>query len=252
MERELQPILCLADSQLLFWREDEGGPRWLERALGGAAAETVRAAYVGASNGDEPAFYSIFAAAMESLGASAHRMILSQFGKDDREWLSSADLVLLAGGDPVRGWRVFEQSGLREAITARYFAGATLVGVSAGAVQLGWLAGPEPTEEEEEETACLGEGDVTMTFRLVPAVVGVHEEGEDWRRLRALLRAAEVPVRGLGIPSGGGLVYHPDGVIEPVRHPVHEWVPEERGLRHSLLLPGEGAVPDPASTTGVH
>lgn len=247
MDRELQPLLCLADSQLLFWQEGGAGPRWLERALGGVPAKAVRAAYVGASNGDEPAFYSIFAAAMESLGVSTHRMILSQFGRDDRAWLEGADLILLAGGDPMRGWRVFEQSGLREAITARYFAGATLVGVSAGAVQLGWLAGPEAAEG-----AAPGAGELAATFRLVPAVVGVHEEGEDWRRLRALLRAANAPVRGLGIPSGGGLAYHPDGVVEPVRHPVHEWVPQEGELRHSLLLPGEGVGPVPASTAGVH
>lgn len=248
MERELQPILCLADSQLLFWHQEPGGPRWLERALGGEPGEAVRAAYVGASNGDEPAFYSIFAAAMESLGVTGHRMILSQFGKEDREWLASASLVLLAGGDPVRGWRIFEQSGLGEAIAARYFAGATLVGISAGAVQLGWLAAPEPTEGE----AAPEPREAIHTFRLVPAVVGVHDEEDDWRRLRALLTRAEAPVRGLGIPSGGGLVYHPDGAVEPVRHPVHELVPEEGGLRHSLLLPGRIEAADPASTAGVH
>jgi len=247
MERDLQPILCLADSQLLFWHDEAGERPWLERALGEGAEEPIRAAYVGASNGDEPTFYSIFAAAMESVGVTDHRMILSQFGKDDREWLATSSLVLLAGGDPVRGWRVFEQSGLGEAITARYFAGATLVGVSAGAVQLGWLAAPEADDGTPARPR-----DVTSTFRLVPAIVGVHEEGEDWLRLRALLRAADAPVRGLGIPSGGGLVYHPDGVVEPVRHPVHELVPEEGGLRHSLLLPGRDREIDPASTAGVH
>lgn len=243
MTRELQPIYCLADSQLLFWREEGDDRPWLERVLTGSTDEPVRAAYVGASNGDEPAFYSIFAAAMESVGVSEHRMILSQFGKDDREWLATSTLVLLAGGDPVRGWRIFEQSGLGEAITARYLSGATLLGVSAGAVQLGWLADPSET----------GQGDPVYTFRWVPAVVGVHEEHEDWRRLGGLLRRADVPVRGLGIPSGGGLIYHPDGVVEPVRHPVHEWIPAEDGLRYSLLLPGdEEPVPDPASTVGVH
>lgn len=258
MEGALQPIYCLADSQLLFWRGEDGARPWLEDVLARhgadrATGEPLRAAYVGASNGDEPAFYSIFAAAMESVGVTAHRMILSGFGKDDREWLASADLILLAGGDPVRGWRVFEQSGLGEAITARHFAGATLLGVSAGAVQLGWLAGPEDMDPTEPP----GAGELTHTFRLVPAVVGVHEERDDWRRLQALLGAADVPVRGLGIPAGGGLAYHPDSVVEPIRHPVHEWVPAEKSLRHSLLLPGAGeaadpAASDPASAAAVH
>ncbi len=75
--------------------------------------------------------------------------------------------------------------------------------------------------------------------------MGAHEEDRDWAGLRRLLRSREVSVRGLGIPFGGGLVYHPDGAIEPVRRPVHELVLEEGGLRHSLLFPGGGG---PAAT----
>lgn len=239
MERELQPIYCLADSQLLFWREEEGNEPWLADALAGLAPTNghgLRAAYVGASSGDEPAFYSIFQSAVESAGIADHRMILSAFGDEDREFLDSADLVVLSGGDPVRGWRIFEQSGLQEAITRRYFEGAVLLGVSAGAVQLGWVAGPEGTAPEE-----LSPEDAVLTFRLVPAAVDVHDEPSGWSRLRRLLQVSGISVRGLGVPSGGGLVYHPDGTIEPVRHPVHELVPEEDGgLRHSLLFPGSG------------
>ena len=245
MESPLQPIYCLADSQLLFWHEEDRGEPWLASLLEGPLAgaglpdeEGLRAAYVGASNGDEPAFYSIFRAAVEAVGIADHRMILSGFGKEDRGFLASADLVVLSGGDPVRGWRIFEQSGLQEAITRRYFEGAVLLGVSAGAVQLGWAAAPEEPESAAGGEAGLDPGDVALTFRLVPAVVGVHEEDRDWEGLRRLLRASGATVRGLGIPSGGGLAYHPDGVIEPIRHPVHELVIDEGRLRHSLLLPG--------------
>lgn len=254
MERPLQPIYCLADSQLLFWREEASAEPWLaslrEGPLAGAGLDRegrLRAAYVGASNGDEPAFYAIFRAAMEAVGIEDHRMILSSFQGEDRKFLASADLVVLSGGDPVRGWRIFEQSGLQEAITRRYFEGAVLVGVSAGAVQLGWAAAPEETADAGAQgEAGLEPGDVTFTFRLVPAVVGVHEEDRDWEGLRRLLRASGASVRGLGIPSGGGLAYHPDGVIEPIRHPVHELVVEEGSLRHSLLLPGSDSPAEPA------
>ncbi len=229
---QLQPIFCLADSQLLFWREPGSDEPWLGRLRPLLPAVSPRAAYVGASNGDDPAYYTLFDAAMESLGVADHRMILSSFPAEDREFLAAADLVVLAGGDPLRGWRVLEQGEMREAISERYFAGAVLLGVSAGAAQLGWVVAAEGAEPTERETA--------FSFRLVPAVVGVHEEADDWRRLRRLMAVSGVAVRGLGIPSGGGLVYHPDGVVEPVRRPVHELVVEDDGLRHSLLLPGGG------------
>lgn len=243
MEGDVRPIYCLADSQLLFWRDDDG-ELWLDRVLdatraGAANGDPLRAAYVGASNGDEPAFYSIFAAAVEAAGITEHRMVHSSFDAGDRAWLAEADLVVLAGGDPERGWRIFEQSGMREAITARYFEGAILLGVSAGAVQLGWAAGPEPI----------------LTFRLVPAVLSAHDEENDWRELRRLLASKEVSelsIRGLGIPTGGGLVYHPDGAVEPVRHAVHELVREDGGIRHSLLFPGEVDPADPVSTSAAH
>lgn len=244
MARPLHPIYCLADSQLLFWREDGRAEPWLARVRSGLPEAGARAAYLGASNGDDPAFYSIFRAAAEGVGIEDHRMVLSRFDGDDRAFLASADLVVLAGGDPVLGWRLFEQSGLQEAILGRYFEGATLLGVSAGAVQLGWLTAPEGAEPEP--------AGLIHTFRLVPAVVGVHEEGESWRRLRRLISLSGTSLRGLGIPAGGGLLYHPDGVVEPVRYPVHELVPEAGGLRQSLLVPGESAPIEPVSAERAH
>jgi len=43
--------------------------------------------------------------------------------------------------------------------------------------------------------------------------------------------------RGLGIPRGGGVVYHPDGTLEALRHPACEV--ELRGgvAAVSLLMP---------------
>lgn len=231
-ERELRPIVCLADSQLLFWHDPRREEPWLATVRRWLPDRRPRAAYLGASNGDDPAFYSIFASAMETIGITDHRMILSTFPDEDRTFLEGADLILLAGGDPVRGWRVFEQSGMREVVTQRYFEGAVLAGVSAGAVQLGWAAAPS-----ERDPASLGREDVELTFRLVPAIVGAHEEADEWSTLQRLLRVSELSVRGIGIPSGGGLLYHPDGTVEPIRRPLQELVVEEERLRQSLLLP---------------
>lgn len=240
-ERELRPIVCLADSQLLFWHDADRGEPWLARVARLLPEGGGSAAYLGASNGDDPTFYSIFAAAMESLGIEDHRMIQSTFPEEDRAYLEQADLILLAGGDPVRGWRVFEQSGIREVISRRYFEGALLMGVSAGAVQLGWAAASEAGGDTQEE--------VELTFRLVPAVVGVHEEADDWRGLEQLLRTSALSIRGLGIPSGGGLLYHPDGTVEPVRRPLHEIVLDEGTPRQSLLFPDDGALDEADAPT---
>lgn len=239
-ERELRPIVCLADSQLLFWRNsDEDGP-WLAsigRLLPGGSP---KAAYLGASNGDDPAFYSIFSAAMESIGVEDHQMIRSTFPDEDRAYLEQADLILLAGGDPIRGWRVFEQSGIRDVISRRYFEGTLLMGVSAGAVQLGWAATSEDDSGAEE---------VELTFRLVPAILGAHEEADDWRGLQRVLRASKLSVRGLGIPSGGGLLYHPDGTVEPIRKPIQEIVLDGDTVRESLLFPQDSAREEADSPT---
>ena len=238
--RELKPIYCLADSQLLFWREPDAEAPWLETVARDLPEHGARAAYIGASNGDDPDFYSIFAAAMESIGVTDHRMILSTFPEEDRRFLDTADLILLAGGDPLRGWRVFEQSGMREAITRRYFEGATLVGISAGAVQLGWAIAPDDRAPEELDSDA-----VHLTFRLVPAILEAHGEASDWQLLRRLLQISELSVRGLGLPSGGGLAYHPDGTVEPIRRPLQEIVLEDGALRQSLLFPEEGAPDTP-------
>ena len=223
----LQPIFCLADSQLLFWRHENGslGSKrpWLRplgrRRLGPGNGEPLRAAYVGASNGDEPAFYSIFAAAMEGVGVTEHRMVLRVRRRGPglagggrpgppRRRRSGAGLAGLraerhAGGDrrPPLRWRDLD-GDLRRRRAAR------------------WL-GPKPA------TA------TPSTFRLVPAVLGAHDEESDWRELRRTLGASgragagdRHPHRGrAGLPSG-----RPGGSIEPVRHPLHELI-RGRGRR---------------------
>lgn len=225
----IKPIFLLADSQLLFWREEEGpflarARRLLDEDRPG---RSLQAAYLGASNGDAPEFYELFEAAMDEIGIRDCRMIPSDPQPEDLAFLGEADLVLLAGGDVERGWDVFERTGLRDAIAQRYYAGALLFGVSAGAVQLG-LKGWSADEK------------IFDTFRLVPFVIDVHDE-PGWSRLGQVVPRAGEHARGFGIPSGGGALYHPDHSVEPVRHPLVEMSRTDDGVRQSLLLPGEVA-----------
>lgn len=239
MAGNLKPIFLLADSQLLFWRDEEG-KRFLERARTLIEAESPgkepKAAYLGASNGDAPEFFDLFVAAMAEIRIRDCRHIPARPSNDDFAFLNEADLILLSGGDVRRGWQAFQESGVKEKIAERYYAGAILVGVSAGAVQLG-LKGWD-------------EGEVFDTLSLVPFVVDVHDE-PNWTGLqRALPRAGE-HARGFGIPSGAGALYHPDYSVEPVRSPLTEMERAESGLRQSLLLPGSGQTPEDDQPTRV-
>lgn len=227
MRPNLQPVYLLADSQLLFRRE--GGGLFLESIRRHAARDSPRAAYVGASNGDAPEYYSIFEAAMGAAGVHDRRMILSSFPAGDQSFLREADIILLAGGDVERGWQVFVETGMREVVLRRYAEGAVLMGVSAGAAQLGlcW-----PTGGGKNDPGLL------ETFKLVPFVVDAHDEGRRWGRLRGALRLLQGSAKGIGLPAGGGMIYYPEGRVEAVRRPVQELSFEGGTIKESLLAPG--------------
>ena len=160
----LKPIYLLADSRLLFHKRADGSP-FLKDIVGNTGASRPSAAYIGASNGDEPSYYrDLFLPAFESVGVGERRMIVSQPSPEDRQFLELAEIILLAGGSVEKGWCVFEENGFRALIGERYVAGALLLGVSAGAVQLGRGG---LTDDESALVA---------TFGLLPLYVGVHED----------------------------------------------------------------------------
>jgi peptidase E len=221
------PLYLFADSQMLFWKNRN--QLLLETLREGLESEGPTAAYVGASNGDRREFYAIFEGAMDAAGFRDRRMIHSSFDEADREFLDRAQLIVLAGGDVHRGWSTFEKTGMKDRILARYAQGAVLVGISAGAVQLGRQA-----VVDKGDSAAL---ELIDMFNLVPALVDVHDEQHDWSRLSNTVRTLEGATTGLGIPTGGGLVFHADGTAEPLRHPVHEFSWDGTRVEHSLLMP---------------
>ena len=218
------PLFLLADSQLLFWA-DQDGP-FIDRIVACTGPGAPRAAYLGASNGDHPDFYSLFLAAIEGIGPAECRMIPAEPSDQERAYLEAADVVLLAGGDVQRGWRAFEASGVRAAVERRYHAGAVLIGVSAGAVQLGTAGWPEADVEA-----------AFPTWGLAPFVVDAHAEDDDWAALRAVVRARGEGARGIGAPRGGGVIYHPDRTVEAVRYPACELSVVEGALVSAVILP---------------
>jgi cyanophycinase len=188
------------------------------------------AAYIGASNGDVEEFYSIFEAAMDGIDVGQRRMIRSSFSTGDRDFLREAHVIVLAGGDVLRGWKIFVETGLREEIIARHQNGAVLIGISAGAVQLGSHAIVEHDESSRE---------LIETFNLVPAIVDVHDEQRDWAHLESTVALLEGAASGIGIPKGGGAIFHPDQSLEAIRRPLHEICIGKSGTNCNLIVPKE-------------
>jgi cyanophycinase len=220
----IKPLYLLADSQLLFVKSGEDS--LAERLRADLDSGKPSAAYIGASNGDQPEFYDLFVAAMESMDISDCRLVPSQPSREDILFLENAGLIVLAGGDVERGWQVFEQNGLKELLPRKRFDGATLMGVSAGAVQLGLgclsnSAQPKPLD----------------MFRFAPFYVGAHDESNDWFDLRALVNLAQSDARAIGLPAGGGAVYYADGTLEPLRKPLIEIVKEDSKISENLMAP---------------
>jgi hypothetical protein len=75
------------------------------------------------------------------------------------------------------------------------------------------------------------------TFKLVPFIIGAHEERQEWRSLIEAIELLDGRAEGIGIPTGGGLIYYPDQSIEAIRYPLNEFAMREGLIVNRLLLP---------------
>lgn len=239
--RSIKPIFLLADSQILFWHQKDGLfiQRFKETILSdeNRPEGDITAAYIGASNGDKAEYYDIFTAAMNQIGITQCRHIKAKPTSEDYTFLRTADLVLLAGGSTAKGWNAITRSELQEKIVKCYHNGAILVGISAGAIQLG-LRGWKASRRIPK--------DLFETFQIVPAVIDVHDES-DWKFLGKVVRHLGKTNRGFGIPAGGGAAYHPDWSFEAIRHHLIEYSFLDDQVKRSLVFPSkEGMAEEPA------
>lgn len=200
-----RPILLMADSQTLFWKEND--ERFLARVVRNSrlAPQHAKAAYLGASNGDAPEYFELFQAAFADLGFSHCMHVHAQPSAVERAFLAKADVILLAGGDVDAGYRAFESAELIGVLRTRWSEGALLMGVSAGAIQIGASA------------STAGRSGLS----LVPYVIDVHDEPE-WQSLAASIEGLGGTCVGMGIPTAGAAMVHPDVSVEPVRKPITE------------------------------
>lgn len=228
MPATIKPIYLLADSHLLFWTQGDAPFLGSIRAL--LTAQSPKVAYIGASNDDAAGHFGIFRDAMDLVGITDCRMILSIYSKEDAAFLRQADLILLAGGDVEEGWRTIDETGMRGVILERHREGAILIGIGAGAVQLGMYACSQIGASNNALIA---------TFRLVPFLVDTRDERDDWSRLADAVGRFDGDVSGIGIPAGGGAIVHPDGVLEPVRFYIELLGMADGEVRRSIILPSD-------------
>ncbi len=186
-----KPVYLFADSQLLFLQT---GPHAVMPSIRQQLpASDVKAAYIGAANGDAPEYFALFQAAMAQIGIHNCRAIPATLGETDADYVAQAALILLAGGDVARGWQAMQANGLDKLIPRCHAAGALLIGISAGAVQLGRCGMHEH------------DGSLFPTFGIVPYLIDAHDEKQGWQRLQNALQQAPERCQGIGIPSGAGV-----------------------------------------------
>ncbi|MCW3115785.1 MAG: hypothetical protein JWR18_4181 [Segetibacter sp.] len=225
---ETKPILLLADSQLLFLK-NENQESYLKSIVDEIKAEDPKCAYLGASNGDDPVYYDLFTAAMNSVGLSNCKMITSKFDYEEQDFLDKADLILLAGGDTEKGFQIFKENGIAEILQKKYNEGTALIGVSAGAIQLGWQFFTKTAN---------GKNELTDAFKFIPFMVMVHVDKNGINEVEQLLKESTSIKRAYEIPAGGGLIYHTDSTVEALRKPINEFVLKEEEFIHTLIFPG--------------
>ncbi len=231
---KISPIYLFADSQLMFWKQ--GSELFLESILNHVSSPEPYAAYIGVSNDNQEVFFELFKSAMESIGIRHYRMLGLDFSTQDKKILENASMILLAGGDVVKGWNVIQSTGLKEVVLEKYSEGTVLIGVSAGAVHLGLCA------------ADSNRGDIFRifdTFQIIPYIIGVHEEQVEWSDLKTLVFNKGGYSKGIGIPLGGGAIYYPDNSLEPVRKSICEVLLDDGKLTSNLLCPciGDSSTP---------
>jgi len=216
MKLNLKPLYLFADSQPLFECQTS-----FQDILG---KKDCKAAYVSFSNNDEPAYYEIFLALMEKQNIYDCMHITSKYGSDEKNFLEQANLILLSGGDVEKGWKKFQKNSLPKLLLEKYSQGNILIGVSAGAVHLGY--------------GFQSDNAITPALNLLSMAIDVHDEQNDWLNLKNIVIEDSPALGGIGISLHGGLAYHVDGTVEALQKPLYEFHLDNGVLKNNLIFPG--------------
>lgn len=225
MENTIKPIYLLADSTPLF--DKNHAEQYFLADINSASSSTLKAAYIGASNGDNPDFYDLFVQAMKNIKVEDCFMIKSAFDDDDKKNLESADIILLAGGDVKLGWDTINSTGMQKVILERFHNGATLIGVSAGARHLSWQSLGSDNDDIEY---------LMDTLKMVPFCITT---GDGTKELKTVMKLSESMKKGMVIPPGGMIIYYADNTVSSIRKAAEEIIYTEEGFKSALIMPEE-------------
>jgi peptidase E len=229
----INPVYLFADSQPLFWKNN--GQLFIKNILSHVSAPEPTAAYVGYANGNQAEFYEIFQSVMASIGIQTCQMLDESYTKCDRDFIATASVILLAGGDPLAGWKKIVSTGLKDDLLKRFSEGAVLLGVSAGAVHLGLSAQGDDGDDSKKGVD---------TLQIVPFIVSAHDEANEWSGLKSQVLSRGEFARGVGIPFGSGFIYHPDHTIEPIKGSIVEIGQQNCEISINILFPEADQVSD--------
>lgn len=203
-------LFAMADSAPLFrgsWWPDVVGSS-VDHAVD-CCQRAREARYIGASNGDAEEFYELFVHAAARLGFAprqCHHVVATAATGESAEAKAhcrcvaqETALVLLAGGNTATGWHAMDRYGLVDAILTAHAGGAVLVGISAGAIQLGthgYLEAPQISNADVDgygvgaaKQQAVANSAPFPTLGLVPFIFGAHEEAAGWPDVLAALDA---------------------------------------------------------------
>ena len=190
-------VVLLSDSTPLF--RNTGTQHVMDFILASIRNVRPRSAYLGASNGDDLKFYGIFKAAMDYAPKIECRHIKADFNEGDISYLRSCDIVVLAGGSVELGWRSIGTNEIKSALVKLYDSGKVLVGVSAGAIQLG-LFGYSDSRHKS----------LFPALAIAPYIVSVHEEPAGFPNLKKMIKDCNYICGGLGIARRSGVILQQD------------------------------------------
>ena len=187
------------------------------------AGKRLNAAYFGATSYDKQDYFEIFKEAARTLDFLDEQIIhvSANNARNQQDLVGQRSaLILLSGGDTRAGWHVMQSSGLATAIRRAAAEGAVIVGVAAGAVQMG-LDGYEmrsiasPFFMGTDNNLPMSSPDTRSapnpsfpTLGIVPYVLGAHDEEHDWYDTRRALLGLPDQTIAIGLTYGSGMIVH--------------------------------------------